>query len=360
MTTVLWTDAAIGETRQAIVRDGRAIGLSVWRWSDEGRRARWGETYAARVRAVDVRRRGVFLDLGLEQPGFVRLNADGGVQAAGASVRLSEGQAVSACVRRESARGKAPVMDIIALSPAMASRPGRTGRHESATEAEAAGPATADIRDALDAAFDAALSPRAPAPGGGVLIIEPTSALVAIDVDAGDRGGTGDAERFAADLNKDAAREAMRQLRLRNLGGLVAIDFVSMRRQSNRLAVSEALRAAAADDPWGVRLAPMSRFGVVELSRGQLCTPLLEVFCDAAGAITAETAALAALRQVEREAGLARGRPATLRAGAELAAWLEADHIAWRSALAARIGPRWSLVRDQALEGRGWRVEVEP
>src|SRR5262249_53757944 len=55
-----WIDAAIGETREALVRDGRPVALRVARWSDGGRRARWGEVYAARVTRIDRRRRGAF------------------------------------------------------------------------------------------------------------------------------------------------------------------------------------------------------------------------------------------------------------------------------------------------------------
>src|SRR5262245_22079793 len=60
-----WIDASVGETREALVRRGKPIALRVMRTSDEGSRARWGELYCARVREMDRRRRGAFLDLGL-------------------------------------------------------------------------------------------------------------------------------------------------------------------------------------------------------------------------------------------------------------------------------------------------------
>jgi Ribonuclease G/E len=353
----IWTDAAIGETRQVHVLDGRPFALAIWRWSDRGRRARWGEVYHARVRTVDTRRRGAFLDLGIEEPGFVRLDSGGMASVGAIRQALVEGQAVRAHVRREGARGKAPVMsfEAIATTP---ERLGCVARHEAEGEAELQGAADSDTREHIDALVDAALARTAPVPGGGSLTIEQTAALVAIDVDAGDRGGSGDAERFAAALNVDAAREAMRQLRLRNLGGIVAIDFVSMRDKRNRAQVMDVLRSEASRDPWGVQMAPMSRFGVVELSRGQLCRPLAEVLCGADGAPSAETEALVMLRRMEREASVGRGRPVIAVAGAETRAWLDAAIIDWRTALSARIGPLWELREGPNLPPRAWRVEL--
>ena len=83
-----WVDASVGETREALVQDGRVIALHLARASDEGVRARWGEVYCARVGDVDRRRRGAFLDLGLrEQQGFLPLLDDGRVrQQSGVSV----------------------------------------------------------------------------------------------------------------------------------------------------------------------------------------------------------------------------------------------------------------------------------
>lgn len=352
------TDAAIGETRQVLVRDGRAFALSIWRWSDRGRRAQWGEAYDARVRSVDVRRRGAFLDLGISEAGFARLDSSGRVRIGETPQALVEGQAVRAHVKREGVRGKSPVLSIEALLPGV-EKLGRIATLDGEADAERAGAAAIEVRERIDAAIEATLARAVPIPGGGVLTIESTAALVAVDVDAGERTGSGDAERFAASLNADAAREAARQLRLRNLGGIVAIDFVSMRDRRGRDSVMSVLRESFAGDPWGVQIAPMSRFGVVELSRGQLRRPLHELLCDDTGAPSVETAGLAMLRGVEREVRAARGRLAVARAGGDVAAWLDAAPFDWRAALSARIGPRWEVRMDSQIAPRGWRVEVE-
>lgn len=339
-----WVDAAIGETREALVRDGRPIALRIARASDEGRRARWGELYVARVRDIDRRRRGAFLDLGLrDEQGFMPLGEDGRVRRAGKErVPLAEGAGVVVSVSREGARGKNPVVELQETGHDGQS-PHRIGRHDVDDELVLAKPADAQLRARLDAAIEDALARIAPIPGGGVLSIEPTSALVAIDVDAGGRSGSADPERFALDLNIAAAKEAARQVRLRNLGGLIAIDFVSMRAKSHRKQLENAVRQAFADDPWSVQFGGLSRFGVFDLARSQLRRPLHEQLRDDDGRLSAETAALMALRAIEREARAQTGRQIACTVSPDVKAWLDSAEIDWRTELSNRIGMRWTL-----------------
>lgn len=339
-----WVDAAIGETREALVRDGRPIALRIARASDEGRRARWGELYVARVRDIDRRRRGAFLDLGLrDEQGFMPLGEDGRVRRAGKErVSLAEGAGVVVSVSREGARGKNPVVELQETGHDGQS-PHRIGRHDVDDELVLAKPADAQLRARLDAAIEDALARIAPIPGGGVLSIEPTSALVAIDVDAGGRSGSTDPERFALDLNIAAAKEAARQVRLRNLGGLIAIDFVSMRAKSHRKQLENAVRQAFADDPWSVQFGGLSRFGVFDLARSQLRRPLHEQLRDDDGRLSAETAALMALRAIEREARAQTGRQIACTVSPDVKAWLDSAEIDWRTELSNRIGMRWTL-----------------
>ncbi len=349
-----WVDAAIGETREALVRDGRVIALRVLRAHDEGRRARWGEIYAARVISVDKRRRGAFLDLGLkEDQGFAPFDQDGRVRVGRARVALKEGEGVVVSVAREAARAKNPVMEVRA--DPFPGAIGRLARPERDESLEAAKP-DLTARARIDEAIEEALSRTAPIPGGGALTIEPTAALAAIDVDAGARAGTGDPERFALDLNRAAALEAAHQIRLRGLGGVIAIDFVSMRRQQSRQALEAALKSALADDPWQVRFAPLSRFGVVELARAQLERPLHEVLNDRDGAPSVETTALALLRAIEREGRAMTGRRIAAQAAPAIVQWLETAPLDWRGALTERIGPRFTL--EPALAFPRTRTDV--
>lgn len=334
-----WIDAGVGETREALVRDGKPIALRILRASDEGRRARWGEVYAARVRKVDRGRGGAYLDLGLsEQDGYLPLDGAGLAVQRRRRTPVREGQGVLVSVAREAARGKNPVVALLESD-----RPGEAPRRVAQPECDLAdaAPAAPDIAAELDAAVELALAPRVPIHGGGALVIEPTAALVAVDVDAGGRSGGGEPERFA--LNLAAAREAARQLRLRNLGGLICIDFVNMRMRAHQQLLAGAVREAFAGDPWSVKFGALSRFCVFELARAQLRTPLHEQMCDADGRESVETVALKALRLIERAARSQPGREIACTLAPAAMAWLEQDQIAWRAELSARIGVRWGV-----------------
>ena len=115
--------------------------------------------------------------------------------------------------------------------------------------------------------LDEALGRTVALPGGGSLIIEPTAALTAIDVNG---AGT------PMEVDLAAAREVARQLRLRRIGGLVVIDFVDLESRRDRARLDAALRQAFADDPAAVQLYPMSPLGLVELSRQRLGPSLAE------------------------------------------------------------------------------------
>jgi ribonuclease G len=116
-----------------------------------------------------------------------------------------------------------------------------------------------DLND-LDDAIAALAEPRVALAGGGSLVIEPTEALTAIDVNAGPEGNL-------LSANLAAAAEIARQLRLRHIGGIVVIDFISMSRERDRDQVMDALTAAVADDPSQTYIVPMSPLGLVEMTR---------------------------------------------------------------------------------------------
>jgi Ribonuclease G/E len=337
-------DAGIGETREALVDRDRVIALRLYRASDEGRRVRWGEVYSARVRSVDLSRRGAFLELGLkEQHGFLPLDVRGQARVDGRKPRaLKDGEGVVVAVSREGARGKNPIVRLLD-EPHPGGAPVRLEEPELAAEITGARPAEPAQRALIDAAIDEALARTVPIPGGGALSIEPTAALLAVDVDAGGRTGSKDPEKFALDLNAAAARETARQVRLRSLGGLIAIDFVSMRANASKQQLTAEVKRAFSVDPWGVRLGQLSAFGVFELSRAQLTAPLHEILREADGRPTVETAALETLRAVEREVRVARGRMVNAFVAPEVMAWLDSAVIPWRDQLSSRVGLLWAI-----------------
>lgn len=142
--------------------------------------------------------------------------------------------------------------------------------------------------------IDAALTARVGLPSGGFLYIEPTQALVAVDVNSGrhnadSSSGPNRQPQTILAVNLEAAREIAQQIRLRNLSGLIVIDFVHMTLQDDRNRVIDALRAALAEDPTYARIGGFSPLGLVEIARKRGRPPLHELLtaacalCDGRG-----------------------------------------------------------------------------
>ena len=330
----------------------RAIELHVERWSARAARALRKEVYRARVTRIDAGLNGAFCALGRGPDGFLPF---GKARPEG----LHEGAVIGVQVSREAFQGKGPTLAVfeVELGPAPAIVHAAPPLAERLSLAFAAPVRTEREAGAnLDGLFDDALNPVAPIPGGGRLIIEPTAALTAIDVDAADRKSVAIGARFALELNRAAAREAARQIRLRGIGGVVAIDFLALKKRADQKTLEQTLAGAFANDPAKVDIAPASRFAIVELARQRLGRALHESLLEAPGRETVETAALAALRRLEAEAHANRTAQLILSAGAEIQAWLAADSIGWREALTTRIGPRFALEKEAALAPRAFEV----
>ncbi len=146
-------------------------------------------------------------------------------------------------------------------------------------------------------------------PSGGAVVIDHTEALVAVDVNSGRATRGADIEETAYKTNLEAAEELARQLRLRDLGGLIVIDFIDMENQRNQREVENRLRDALRFDRARVQMGKISRFGLMELSRQRLRPALAETSyiscprCTGTGHIrSTESAALHILRILEEEA----------------------------------------------------------
>lgn len=146
-------------------------------------------------------------------------------------------------------------------------------------------------------------------PSGGSIVIDHTEALVAIDVNSARSTRGADIEETATRTNLEAAEEAARQLRLRDLGGLIVIDFIDMEESKNQRAVENRLRDALHVDRARVQMGKISRFGLMELSRQRLRPALNEGShitcprCNGTGVVRdAESSALNVLRLLQEEA----------------------------------------------------------
>ena len=116
--------------------------------------------------------------------------------------------------------------------------------------------------------------PQVPLPSGGSLVIQPTEALVSIDVNSGKSNQEKNIEETALRTNIEAAEEVSRQLRLRNLGGLIVIDFIDMNHSQNRQAVVQCLSESMSKDKAKWTLSEISQFGLLEMSRQRIASSL--------------------------------------------------------------------------------------
>jgi ribonuclease E len=199
---------------------------------------------------------------------------------------------------------------------------------------------------------------------GGYIVINPTEALVSIDINSGRSTREHNIEQTAYATNIEAANEIARQLRLRDMAGLVVIDFIDMESNGHIRKVEKAMKDALKNDRARIQVGRISSFGLMEMSRQRLRTGVLEAstrpcpHCDGSGLMrTASSAGLSALRMLEEEAARGRGSRIVLRAGREAAVYLLNRKRAEIGEVEARYGVLIEVVIDESLEGARMAVE---
>jgi Ribonuclease G/E len=354
--------AGPGEWRAAWLEDGAAIELHV----ERGDSPPPGSIHLGRVVHLVAGLGAAFIDVGTGRPGFLPLRRP-----------VEEGSRVIVEVRREAQRGKgallsqtiaeerraplaarAPGIDppaqldppggfATALALRLAAAPQRILSDDIALlpELRAAFPSAAIAHAGpaewpldLDAAFEAALAPRLALPGGGRLHIDETEAAVLIDVDTGSPE-TGTAERNAAGVNLAAAPVIAREMRRRQLGGGIIVDFAALDGRRTRERVREAVAAALAGDPAAPQVLGWTRLGHLEIVRPRRLRPLSEAMLEPHAA--RKTAAALAFECLRAAARAARTQPAAdwrLVVAPEVAAALRGPAAFGLQALERRLG----------------------
>ena len=213
--------------------------------------------------------------------------------------------------------------------------------------------------DQLTAMYDPVVQLRS----GGYLVINPTEALVSIDINSGRSTKELGIEATALSTNLEAAREIARQLRLRDMAGLVVIDFIDMEYGSNVRKVEKAMKDALKDDRARIQVGRISGFGLMEMSRQRLRTGVLEAttracpHCDGSGLVrTASSAGLSALRMIEDEAAKGKGSVITLYASQEAAIYVLNAKRTDLAEIEARYGVVVEVIPEGENEGAKMRV----
>lgn len=217
------------------------------------------------------------------------------------------------------------------------------------------------VEDQLSAMYQ----PLVPLKSGGYLIINPTEALVSIDINSGRSTREHNIEQTALNTNLEAAYEVARQLRLRDMAGLVVIDFIDMESNSNVRKVERAMKDALKHDRARIQLGRISGFGLMEMSRQRLRTGVLEAstrqcpHCDGTGLVrTAASSGLGALRMLEEEAARGRGSQLLMRASQEAAFYLLNHKRYELTEIEQRYGVSIAVEADGHMEGARMSVEA--
>ena len=336
--TVILVSASPGEVRTALLEGGMLTEAWVER---PARPDGVGDLQRGRVSAVAPAMAGAFVLLADGETGFLP-ESEASPERRPIAAVVQEGLALPLRVTRAAQGGKGPRVTarlsppesaIVAAAPA--GTPILVARGPSAAERLAARHPAAELLvdnaallarlrvrlggrarlvpipafdDALEAEFDGLAEAEAPLPGGGRLLIHPTPALTAIDMDAGSAAGARSPQAVAM-LNREALPELARQIRLRNLAGAILVDFAGLS-PKRREALAEPLRTALAADRHA-RLLGFTHLGLAEIVRDRVHPPLHEVLGRPAAPLTR---GLVALRQAAREAAARPGARLALRA----------------------------------------------
>jgi ribonuclease G len=208
----------------------------------------------------------------------------------------------------------------------------------------------------LSGELERALRPRVALKSGASIVINQTEALVAIDVNTGRYTGEKDLEQTVLSTNLEAVREVVRQIRLRDLGGIIVIDFIDMEERRSRRRVMAALQAELRRDRAPSKLLSVNEFGLVILTRKRVRHSLERLLCQPCGYCSGSgwiknvgTVCAEIYHEVRKLASDLHGRKLLLRVHPEVAQALRGDEVRLLDELAELVGHDLAVQEDPSL-----------
>ncbi len=221
------------------------------------------------------------------------------------------------------------------------------------------------LRYHVESQIEDSLDPTVQLKSGGYLVIHPTEALVSVDVNSGRSTKERNVERTALKTNLEAADEVARQMRLRDLAGLVVIDFIDMDENRNNRAVEKRMKDALARDRARVQNSRISQFGLMEISRQRRRRSLLEgstAHCDHCAGVgrkrTIESSALRAIRAVEEVGVRRKSKRIRLKVAPDVALYIFNEKRDLLTSVDTEFDVFTELVGDDSLIRPAYEVEV--
>ena len=215
----------------------------------------------------------------------------------------------------------------------------------------------------IESQIESAYSHTVTLPSGGSIVIDYTEALVSIDINSARATRGADIETTAYNTNLEAAEEIARQLRIRDLGGLIVIDFIDMESKKNQQGVEDRLREAVRSDRARIQLGRISRFGLMEMSRQRLRPSLGESThmacprCSGMGTIrSVESMALALLRLIGEEARKERTTRVVAQLPVDVATFLINEKREWLHQLESQRETEIVLVPDSNMQTPNYSI----
>lgn len=342
----------IGLTRRLLCTlDGAPFRFDFDLWSQRPSRLRLDDVFIGRVTGHAANRAGCFVDLGQERTGHLSVK----------SKLPNEGDKV--CVRIKSEAHHDKLAQLVLDNSEQASDHDNLGRVKERRSdpffdgievvEEGNGP---DASDQINDVTDMLIAGRMPISGGGDIRIAETHALVAIDVNSGQRVSKGDYASFVRATNESACDAISRFISLANLSGNLVVDFLTIRRLEDKRAIEDLFEKSLKSylQRKSIHL-PISKLGLLECSIAHKQQSILDKLVKTD---PLEVMAIQAIEGLVRQAKANAGATLQLAVSADLENWLNSWSVEWQNELFEAIGPRYRISGSRDISSNHWDIGI--